>query len=112
MIMGTIRVKLAVFVIAILFHAAYHTESVYAHGGHTSEQIPFEVRPIPQTNPTWKEKYGMQIDLPFSGPLAFSHLSYKRCLEEEDARYDIGIIGLPFDTGVTYRNGYMFRHYL
>lgn len=55
---------------------------------------------------TWLEKYGRQIDQPFSGPLSFSHLPYKRCLEEEDTYFDIAILGMPFDTGVTYRNGW------
>ena len=49
---------------------------------------------------TWLEKYGPQIDQPFSGPLSFSHLPYHRCIEEEDVSFDISILGMPFDTGV------------
>lgn len=65
----------------------------------------------PETNhsPTWLEKYGAQIDQPFSGPLSFSHLPYHRCLEEENSKFDIALLGLPFDTGVSYRPGYL--HY-
>lgn len=64
-------------------------------------------QPLMQANNvTWLEKYGAQIDQPFSGPLSFSHLPYKRCLEDENANFDIAIIGMPFDTGVSYRNGY------
>jgi len=56
---------------------------------------------------TWLEKYGPQIDFPFSGPLSFSHLPYFRCLENEHESFDIAILGMPFDTAVTYRPGYM-----
>jgi agmatinase len=55
--------------------------------------------------PTWLEKYGPQIDQPFSGPLSFSHLPYYRCLEKEDVPFDIAIIGMPLDTTVSYRTG-------
>lgn len=55
--------------------------------------------------PTWLEKYGPQIDQPFSGPLSFSHLPYYRCLEKEDVLFDIAIIGMPLDTTVSYRTG-------
>lgn len=60
---------------------------------------------------TWLSKYGPQIDQAFSGPLSFSHLPYIRCLEEEDTDFDIAILGIPFDTGVTYRNGAWFGPY-
>lgn len=40
---------------------------------------------------TWLEKYGSQIDQPFSGPLAFSHLPYTRCLEQ-DEDFDIALV--------------------
>lgn len=40
---------------------------------------------------TWLEKYGSQIDQPFSGPLAFSHLPYTRCLEH-DEDFDIALV--------------------
>lgn len=55
--------------------------------------------------PTWLEKYGPQIDQPFSGPLSFSHLPYHRCLEEENVAFDIAILGMPLDTTVSYRPG-------
>ncbi|TFK56759.1 Arginase/deacetylase [Heliocybe sulcata] len=60
-----------------------------------------------QKNP-WVSKYGAQIDLPFTGPLSFSHLPYSRCLEDETAEFDIALLGMPFDTAVTYRSGARF----
>lgn len=57
---------------------------------------------------TWLEKYGPQIDQSFSGPLSFAHLPYSRCLEDENAEFDIALLGMPFDTAVTYRPGARF----
>lgn len=64
--------------------------------------------PPNQEQETWLSKYGKQIDQPFSGPLAFSHAEYARCLEDESAAFDIAILGMPFDTGTTYRPGARF----
>ncbi|KAF8506556.1 hypothetical protein F5888DRAFT_1791011 [Russula emetica] len=44
----------------------------------------------------------------FTGPLAFSHLPYIRCLEEASPAFDIALLGMPFDTAVTYRPGARF----
>ncbi|KAF8910072.1 Arginase/deacetylase [Gymnopilus junonius] len=62
----------------------------------------------PLEDKTWLEKYGPQIDQAFSGPLSFSHLPYFRCLENAEADFDIAILGMPFDTAVTYRPGARF----
>ncbi|KDR85665.1 hypothetical protein GALMADRAFT_378442 [Galerina marginata CBS 339.88] len=70
-----------------------HEQNFFSQGGE-------------QSGKTWLEKYGPQIDQTFSGPLSFSHLPYFRCLENEEAEFDIAILGLPFDTAVTYRPGY------
>jgi len=64
-----------------------------------------------EEKPTWRSKYGSQHDQPFSGPLSFAHLPYARCLENEAASFDIAILGMPFDTGVTYRPGARFGPY-
>jgi len=53
----------------------------------------------------WTSKYGPQSDLGFTGPLSFSHLEYRRCLEDASQPFDIGIIGFPFDTKTSYRPG-------
>ena len=58
----------------------------------------------------WTQKYGKQTDQLFSGPLSFSHLPYARCLEDasESAAFDIALLGMPFDTGTSYRPGARF----
>jgi agmatinase len=61
-----------------------------------------------RSSETWSEKYGAQNDLPFTGPLAFAHLPYVRCLEDASPAFDIALLGMPFDTAVTYRPGARF----
>ena len=82
---------------------------VLAHG-HSDPQTPLtEDHSI--TKNEWIEKYGPQIDHMFSGPLSFSHLPYSRCLENTSANFDIALLGMPFDTGVSYRPGARFGPY-
>jgi agmatinase len=82
----------------------------HEHASKHSQQSPFAPEKVHSTlsGPTWAEKYGTQFDQSFSGPLSFSHLPYFRCLENEAVSFDIAVIGLPFDTAVTYRPGYLY----
>ncbi|KAH9031856.1 Arginase/deacetylase [Lactarius hengduanensis] len=63
---------------------------------------------LSDSSESWSEKYGSQNDLPFTGPLAFSHLPYHRCLEDASPVFDVAVLGMPFDTSVTYRPGARF----
>ncbi|KAF9800279.1 hypothetical protein IEO21_10395 [Rhodonia placenta] len=90
------------------------TASVLAH----EEQVPLDdfVKPVtdnydPFDTELWLKKYGKQVDQVFSGPLSFSHLPYSLCLEETQKDFDIAVLGMPFDTGVTYRPGARFGPY-
>lgn len=67
--------------------------------------------PLNVAREPWTSKYGPQIDLPFTGPLSFAHLPYIRCLDDVSEAFDIAILGLPFDTGVSYRPGARFGPY-
>ncbi|TFY73951.1 hypothetical protein EWM64_g10061 [Hericium alpestre] len=78
---------------------------------HTHEQTVLDAQ-APATedanaNP-WLTKYGKQVDLGYTGPLSFSHLDYARCLEDDSNDFDIAILGMPFDTAVSYRPGARF----
>lgn len=54
-----------------------------------------------------ERKWGM--DWPsFSGIGSFAHLKYVRCLTTPSERFDIAIVGAPFDTATTYRPGARF----
>lgn len=44
----------------------------------------------------------------FSGISTFAHLKHVKCLSEPNHPYDIGVIGVPFDTAVSYRPGARF----
>ncbi|KAI0639525.1 hypothetical protein C8Q77DRAFT_1205013 [Trametes polyzona] len=92
------------------------TLSVGAHRHGHEGQVPIAdlhdfAKSTSNGSPTWLEKYGKQTDEPFSGPLSFSHLPYSRCLEDENKKFDIAILGMPFDTAVTYRPGARFGPY-
>jgi agmatinase len=77
---------------------------------HFNDAVPSDtsVRQESSSSETWAEKYGAQPDLAFTGPLAFSHLPYIRCLEDTSPAFDIALLGMPFDTAVTYRPGARF----
>ena len=68
-----------------------------------------ELSPLEATE-EWAKKYGKQYDQTFSGPLSFAHLTYARCLDDvsHTTPFDIAILGMPFDTAVTYRPGARF----
>jgi agmatinase len=48
---------------------------------------------------------GRQWDLTFSGPLAFEHMNYTKCLADDNINFDMAVLGFPFDNKVTYRPG-------
>ncbi|KAF2472224.1 Arginase/deacetylase [Lindgomyces ingoldianus] len=63
----------------------------------------------PLSHPRLEElerKWG--TDWGFSGISTFAHLPHTRCLSHPETDYDIGIIGAPFDTAVSYRPGARF----
>lgn len=46
---------------------------------------------------------------PYSGIATFAHLNWTNCfVPASDESFDIGIVGAPFDLGVTYRPGERF----
>ncbi|CAI8507741.1 unnamed protein product [Pichia kudriavzevii] len=55
---------------------------------------------------TLEEKWGQEWA--FDGIPTFAHLNHTRCLLDDQVSFDIGIIGIPFDTATTYRSGARF----
>lgn len=48
-------------------------------------------------------------DTPYEGIATFAHLNWTNCYNaNNDNTFDIGIVGAPFDLGVTYRPGARF----
>jgi hypothetical protein len=60
-----------------------------------------------QTDP-WLSEFGGTPDLSFSGITTFAHLPHSRCLDRPDTPFDVAILGVPFDTAVSYRPGARF----
>ncbi|PHH62551.1 hypothetical protein CDD81_6937 [Ophiocordyceps australis] len=53
-------------------------------------------------------KWGKGEQWGFAGIASFAHLDHVECLTDPSINYDIAIIGIPFDTAVTYRPGARF----
>ncbi|KDN37196.1 hypothetical protein RSAG8_10328, partial [Rhizoctonia solani AG-8 WAC10335] len=85
--------------------------TVRSHGGH-SEGSQHSLKSDEEFQ-TWAKKYGAQFDMNFSGPLSFAHLPYSKCLESENEHqlFDIAVLGMPFDSAVSYRPGARFGPY-
>ncbi|OCK78793.1 Arginase/deacetylase [Lepidopterella palustris CBS 459.81] len=76
---------------------------VFGHSTHYSEH---EQRFSPEHLEELEKKWG--TDWGFSGISTFAHLPHIRCLNHPETPFDIGIIGVPFDTAVSYRPGARF----
>ena len=80
-----------------------------------TEQRPFWIEDETQSNsPDLQSMFGGHQDdefmTAFAGITTFAHLPFINCLhptypEESKEKFDIAIIGAPFDTSVTYRPG-------
>ncbi|KAE8360383.1 arginase family protein [Aspergillus caelatus] len=58
-----------------------------------------------------QDQFHMENDFstPYSGIATFAHLNWTNCFDPSaDESFDIGIVGAPFDLGVTYRPGERF----
>ncbi|KWU41653.1 Arginase/deacetylase [Rhodotorula sp. JG-1b] len=62
----------------------------------------------PPSEEAWASKYGGSPDLSFSGITTFARTPHARCLDEPNSLADIVILGMPFDTSVSYRPGARF----
>ncbi|KAL7418634.1 hypothetical protein Q5752_007092 [Cryptotrichosporon argae] len=72
---------------------------VSAHGAHDHDHG------IPEL---WESTYGALPDLPFSGITGFARLPHSHCLDEPGKAFDIAILGMPYDSSVSYRPGARF----
>ncbi|THH09556.1 hypothetical protein EW145_g1930 [Phellinidium pouzarii] len=116
---GTLERVYFFFLISTMFIQLIQLLSVFAvaaahHGiDYEHDQVHLVDMGMTAVSEMWTKKYGKQVDQPFSGPLSFSHVTYERCLEDTELRtlFDIAILGMPFDTGVTYRPGARFGPY-
>ncbi|KAJ6263154.1 Guanidinobutyrase [Drechslerella dactyloides] len=75
---------------------------VDSHATHDPKSSPKDAARIDELKRKWT------TDWAFSGISTFAHLPHTRCLVDLDQKYDIAIIGAPFDTAVSYRPGARF----
>ncbi|KAH7110831.1 arginase family-domain-containing protein [Dendryphion nanum] len=87
--------------LAVLLFSTF-TSSHASHHHHAEKQEPFSKEHLEELERKWGTDWG------FSGISTFAHLPHTRCLMHPDTEYDIGIIGAPFDTAVSYRPGARF----
>jgi agmatinase len=68
-----------------------------------------EVPPVPKEGTPLEElKAKWDSDWAFTGISTFAHLPHTKCLVDASVAFDVGIIGAPFDTAVSYRPGARF----
>jgi agmatinase len=70
------------------------------HGAHAMDSL--------HTDDPWLSIYGKTTDLAFTGVNSFAHLPHERCLDDPAISYDIALLGIPFDSAVSYRPGARF----
>ncbi|KAI7031889.1 hypothetical protein KC352_g47406, partial [Hortaea werneckii] len=71
----------------------------HAHHDTEDPQEPFIGWTKEDLDAKWGTDYG------FSGISTFAHLPHHRCLQYPETEYDIAVLGVPFDTAVSYRPG-------
>lgn len=54
--------------------------------------------------------FANMVQWAFNGIGSFAHLDYVKCLTNPQEKYDIAIIGAPFDTAVSFRPGKQSSH--
>ncbi|KAI9756322.1 MAG: hypothetical protein M4579_003914 [Chaenotheca gracillima] len=73
-----------------------------AHGHSDQKPLAGEDADIAELERKWAFEWA------FSGISTFAHLPHIKCLTRPNEAFDIGIIGAPFDTAVSYRPGARF----
>ncbi|KAL2064421.1 hypothetical protein VTL71DRAFT_4915 [Oculimacula yallundae] len=84
--------------------------SVVAHSHsheHAESEVPLHEREfVKESMEELERKWGFEWG--FNGVNTFAHLEHIKCLTHPERQFDIGIIGVPFDTAVSYRPGARF----
>ncbi|KAG9237202.1 arginase family-domain-containing protein [Amylocarpus encephaloides] len=79
----------------------------HTHPSDPEAQVPFhEQKYTPDSNEELERKWSFEWG--FSGINTFAHLPHTKCLTSPSTPFDIGILGVPFDTAVSYRPGARF----
>ncbi|KAK3380254.1 arginase family-domain-containing protein [Lasiosphaeria ovina] len=76
--------------------------AVHACGTHDQHEQEWSPEQLAELERKWGFEWG------FSGIGSFAHLKHVKCLTTPGELFDIGIIGVPFDTATSYRPGARF----
>ena len=87
------------------------TANIALGHGHGTEADKLEDEPVASSGDPWLTEFGPTPDLSFSGVNTFAHLPTAKCLMEPDKAFDIAVLGVPFDSAVSYRPGARFGPY-
>lgn len=79
---------------------------VSGHAEHKQEKYVIDPSIEFEGEPSLEDLWGE--DWPFAGINTFAHLPHTKCLTNPNEQFDIALIGMPFDTAVTYRAGARF----
>jgi len=101
-ILSTMMTKLS----SLLSFLALTPLIVSAHT--TADHNPTDEETSAAASDAWYSKYGQTGDLSFTGVTSFAHLPHIRCLDNPSAELDVAIIGMPFDSAVSFRPGARF----
>ncbi|KAL6944388.1 Guanidinobutyrase [Hanseniaspora osmophila] len=77
-----------------------------AHGNHHSDESSFNPVDFADEEASLEDIWGGFW--PYQGVETFAHLPHTECLIDDQETFDIGIIGVPFDTATSYRPGARF----
>ncbi|RDW59583.1 arginase [Coleophoma cylindrospora] len=83
----------------VIAHADHHDHEVKKFPGHMKA---FEQDTEEELERKWGFEWG------FSGINTFAHLKHTKCLTTTEVPFDVAILGVPFDTAVSYRPGARF----
>lgn len=86
-------------------------EDHHGAGPHsTAEFAPIPLVEFPSNDiiDPWTTKYGDVGRTAYSGVTTYAHLPTVKCLYDPDELFDVAVLGIPHDLGVTYRPGARF----
>ena len=100
-----------IFALSRLLFVLATANLALSHASHGTEAEELENEHIESSGDPWLTEFGPTPDLSFSGVNTFAHLPHAKCLIEPEKPFDIALLGIPFDSAVSYRPGARFGPY-
>ncbi|EKD17612.1 uncharacterized protein L3040_006734 [Drepanopeziza brunnea f. sp. 'multigermtubi'] len=100
------KIQLALAFFALRLGPLVRAREMRAGEGAEAKKMGEEGGFVPDGKEELERKWGFEWG--FNGVNSFAHLEHVKCLTKPETRFDIGILGVPFDTAVSYRPGARF----